>query len=389
VGRWTPYDATLMATLPPDPEILRVPGPEPRPGGRWRSRTERWLLIESSWDRWWIDGSTLRGSEARDIDVVYAVMSPYASAEAAVRLSRALGVPWVADLGDPWALDEMIVYPSRLHRRLELRTMGRILGTAAAVSMSTEEAADRVRRRFRELDGTPVVAIPNGFDARDFAGPAPVRKPDVFRIVHTGYLHTALGRKYQRFAPLRRILGGAVPGVDVLPRSHIYLLEALDRLFAARPELRGRIELHLAGVLSDADREVIGDNEAVKVHEYVEHAEAVSMMRGADLLFLPMHDVNGSRATIVPGKTYEYLASDAPILAAVPAGDAKELMLTAGNTSVCAPTDVSAMVTAIEARVDAERVGRASQPRRQDVVAQYEYRHLAGRLARLFDGVLS
>ena len=59
--------------------------------------------------------------------------------------------------------------------------------------MNTPEAARRVRERFPELAGKAVVAIPNGFDADDFAGPAPARDDGTFRIVHTGYLHTAFG----------------------------------------------------------------------------------------------------------------------------------------------------------------------------------------------------
>ena len=64
------------------------------------------------------------------------------------------------------------------------------------------------------------------------------------------------------------------------------------------------------------------------------------MIRAADLLLLPMHDLpNGNRARLVPCKTYEYLASGRPILAALPEGDARDLL--AGNrrsTSAAPPT---------------------------------------------------
>ena len=39
----------------------------------------------------------------------------------------------------------------------------------------------------------------------------------------------------------------------MLTRSHVFLLEALDPLIAVGPELARRVELHLAGLLSDAD----------------------------------------------------------------------------------------------------------------------------------------
>ena len=68
-------------------------------------------------------------------------------------------------------------------------------------------------------------------------------------------------------------------------------------------------------------------------------------MRSADLLFLPMQDVPG-RAGLVPGKTYEYVAAGRPILAAVPEGDARDLLREAG-AHIVAPTDEAAMATVI------------------------------------------
>ena len=65
------------------------------------------------------------------------------------RVASSLGsweIGWIADLGDPWALDEMTVYPTGLHRRMEIAYMRRELRTAAAVVMSTPEAARQVVR---------------------------------------------------------------------------------------------------------------------------------------------------------------------------------------------------------------------------------------------------
>ena len=98
-------------------------GGPPHPGtgaagaAGWRGRAERWLGMQPHWSRWWVDGVTRIGSGLDDVDVIVATMSPYESAYAARRLSAELGRPWVADLRDPWALDEMTVFPSALHRR--------------------------------------------------------------------------------------------------------------------------------------------------------------------------------------------------------------------------------------------------------------------------------
>jgi hypothetical protein len=388
-GRWTPRDETLADDVPDATDVVRLSGPEPHQEGS-GERLQRWLRIRSPWSSWWIEGVVAAGLRAAsDTDLIYAWMQPYETAAAAARLSAQLQKPWVADLGDPWAFDEMIAYPSRIHRRLELRKMHALLGTAAAIVMSTDEAARRLVELFPDLRDRLVLSIPNGFDSGDFDRSLPPRDDDAFRIVHTGYLHTNLGQQYLRFKLARRILGGGDPAVDVLTRSHVYLLQAIDGLIRRRPELRGRIELHLAGVASDADHQAAAGYESVRMHGYVSHERAVELMMTADLLFLPMHDLPaGRRATIVPGKTYEYLASRTPILAAVPSGDARDLLKRAGNTMICSPRAVDCMRDAISAAFDARHAGSAAPTPDEQLLRLYEYRHLASRLAGLFDQVL-
>jgi glycosyltransferase involved in cell wall biosynthesis len=97
----------------------------------------------------------------------------------------------------------------------------------------------------------------------------------------------------------------------------------------------------------------------------------------------------GVRATIVPGKTYEYLASGRPILAAVPEGDARDILASAGNAEICRPDDVEAMARAVERQLDRALSGAPSPKPDPAVVARFEYRHLAGRLARVFEDVLA
>jgi glycosyltransferase involved in cell wall biosynthesis len=389
--RWAPEDRTLVAELPAGLEIRRVPaGDEPGPPSRWRGRAERWLRRPSRWGEWWVGGSTAAGARLTDCDLVYVWMQPYISAEAGVLLSRKLGKPWVADLGDPWALDEMMAYPSAVHRRLDERRMARSLGTAAAIVMSTQEAVERLRSTFPTLADRPLLAIPNGFDAADFAGPGPAHDENVFRIVHTGYLHTELGQEFRDTRTLRRLLRGSVPGLDILTRSHVVLVEAIGRLLRDEPALQDVLELHLAGVLTDADRTVAARCPVAKLHGYRSHAESIELMRGANLLFLPMQNLPpGVRATIVPGKTYEYLASGTPVLAAVPEGDARDILAEAGNALLVRPDDVDGLARELKRAIERWRRGESAPAADRTVVARFEYRHLAERLAGVFDDVLA
>jgi glycosyltransferase involved in cell wall biosynthesis len=385
-GRWTPADRTLLDELPDDLAVHRVSHPEPG-GSDGGDRKERWLGIRSPWSRWWIDGALETGRAAgRDVELVYAWMQPYQSAEAGALLSNALGKPWVADLGDPWALDEMIAWPTRWHARAARRKMGSVLSSARAIVMSTEEAARRVQADIRQLRAHDVLSIPNGLEPADFDVPADLRPEGTFRIVHTGYLHTNLGRQYERFALARAALGGRRRDVDVLTRSHVYLLQAVEKLRRTGVAGADTIEVHFAGVLSDADRDVLAPYDYVRTHGYLEHPQAVALMKSADLLFLPMHDLPpGSRATIVPGKTYDYLGAGRPILAAVPDGDARDLLLRAGGALVCRPRDADGMAEAIAGILDAG--GSAPTPD-SAVVSEFAYERLARRLADVFDRVV-
>jgi glycosyltransferase involved in cell wall biosynthesis len=382
---WTPTDATLGSG---GMTVHRVPGPEPPPSERWRARAEHWVLAPTPFSRWWVDGAEMAGVRAgRDADLVYASMSPFESGAAAARIASRLHVPWVADLRDPWALDEVFVYPTALHRRLEQRRMRQTLASAAAVVMNTPEASRQLRLHFPELSDRPIVTIPNGFDAADFTGTLRPRADKSFRIVHAGYVHTPDEGDLRR-QRLRRVLGGSFNGYDLFTRSHVYLLRAIEQLLAQDPALEQMVEVHLVGLLSERDREVIR-TDVVRTHGYLPHDQSVALLRSADLLFLPMHNLpSGRRARIIPGKTYEYLAAGRPILAAVPDGDIRDLLKAVGTATLCRPDDVDGMVAAILNAIQRRTASESTPEPKPDVLNRYERRSLASELAAVFDQVV-
>ena len=388
--RWAPIDSSLDADVSERLLVLRVAGPEPSIKGGWPRRLERVMDRRSAFSRWWTEGLTDALQRVRaDIELVYASLVPYDTAFPVAEFARRMHLPWIADLQDPWALDEMWIYPTALHRHWDIVRMRRVLGTASAIVMNTPEAVKRICRAFPELERKIVVSIPNGYDSADFAQLAPPDRTDGrFRIVHTGYLHTEEGLRLHDLRRLRAVVGGTATSVDVLTRSHVFLLKALRLLVREDPELAGIVEVVLAGVLTETDRAVAADCPYVRFPGYLAHHETIALMRSADLLFLPMQEVpRDERAGLVPGKTYEYLASGRPILAAVPYGDARDIVEAAGNASVCWPSDVGAIAAAIRDRIAAWRSGSAVELPDSRVVEQFERTTLTRHLADIFDSV--
>ena len=275
--QWGPVDETLSDRLPAGLQVSRLPAPEPERTSGWRCRAERWLRIEEPFARWWVEGVVATADEAaRSVDLIYASMSPFETGAAAARLSQASGKPWVADLRDPWALDDWLVHPTRLHRRLELRTMRRTLASAAAVVMNTPESAHELRRRAPELRDTPILTITNGFDRAEFEGEPHDSDASAFRIVHAGHVHTRVESRSTLIG--RRVLGGAAKGLNTRARSHLRLVEAIDLLIARRPDLRGAIRVELAGPMAPDD--IAALPAYASSLGYLPHAETIALLRG-------------------------------------------------------------------------------------------------------------
>jgi hypothetical protein len=87
-------------------------------------------------------------------------------------------------------------------------------------------------------------------------------------------------------------------------------------LIQQHPELQSNIEIHLAG---KTDTVILQDLEdlasMIKLRGYISHKDALMLMRQAHLLLLPLNEISSAN-TIgrIPGKLFEYIAMDKPIL---------------------------------------------------------------------------
>jgi hypothetical protein len=378
---WTPEDRTLMADVPEALPVYRAD---------WNVKEEKVVLRLKRRQEAYLKAAETAIHEHRP-EFVFVSMSPFQDAGIAIRLSQEYGLPWIADLRDPWALDEFQVYRSFAHRWLELRKMRKSLASAAGIIMNTPVARDRLLAAFPEFRDRQVTSITNGFDPEDFPPTGAKTRGEKFRIVHTGSFHTKMGMHQKSRQAQYRLLGRCERGMEILPRSPYYLLQALEQISRTDPAIYEALEVVFAGVMSDSDKELIsrsGVAGKVQITGYLGHSESAKETASADLLFLPLHGLQpGRRASIVPGKTYEYIGSGNPILAALPDGDAKCFVEASGNCRVTEPDNVEGIAEGIRYFFRQWESGTLSHTRDPGVTKAFERRTLTAQLADFLKGI--
>ena len=88
-------------------------------------------------------------------------------------------------------------------------------------------------------------------------------------------------------------------------------------------------------------------------------------------------------AAVLPSKVFEYLASGRPILAAVPPGDCREILERCGGAAIADPRDpatIAAQLGRLLAGVD------TTAPRKNECIEQFDFRHIAKRMAAVLAG---
>jgi glycosyltransferase involved in cell wall biosynthesis len=393
--RWAPRDDTLEKNLNINSIVLRISTPPPLPDTKIMRRLKKIFFLQDNFSKWWIRYAIKLGEEIikeNKIDVIYATMSPFQSSYVANYLSKKYNIPWVADLRDPWALDEMVLYPSLLHRRYDLFRMKVVLLGASAVIMNTQEAVESLKKHFFEFKNKHVLSITNGYDANDFNFNTDRKNINKFCIVHSGTLFSETGMQLKRRKTIYNVLGGANKNVNILGRSLVYLLKSLEEWIEECPEITNRLEVLLIGKLTPDDVAILEGRKCKNIFVctgYVSHEESVGYLKSANVLFLPMHGTTGGlRATTVPGKLYEYMASGRPILAAVPEGDAKDILMKSGLSYISPPDDNKLLLKGLKSIYnDWENNINRYNPN-WDYISMYERKNLTKKLAEVFNTVI-
>lgn len=241
------------------------------------------------------------------IDTVITTGPPHSLHLIGLGLKQRYDIKWIADFRDPWTTIgyhkelKLSKYAANKHKTLE----SQVLNTADAILVTSPTT----RKEFMELTDKPISVITNGYDDETV-----VKQPldDKFTLAHIGSF--------------------------LSERNPQVLWQALAELVNDNPEFAEKFRLKLIGAVS---REVLhsiadyGLNSYVDNLGYVSHAEAVSQQRKSQVLLLIEIDRPETKC-IIPGKLFEYMVSNRPILAIGPEGaDMAEIVKTT-NTGVFA-----------------------------------------------------
>lgn len=377
------YDPSLTSELG-DVPVVRVPVPD-----------EPWqrpvLDKHQAWGRGALDAAAEEWKTG-EYSVVLITMSPFSLAHVGDALRTRLGAPVVYDLRDPWTLDGWPVYRHAAQWWSHRRFMRRTLTPAAGVIANTPEAGRCIARTLPGLPAERLTVIPNGYDAEDFEGLSDIAPdPSVFTLALTGsvlsgvlYPPKGLVKRAKKLAEFR------AERMAPEGRTLKFLLDAVRLLRERKHPLVARLRVVVAGSNDEATARSVRESgvaEQVNLMGYLPHAESVRWLRRADALFLPLHDLPiGARSRIVPGKTYEYLASGRPILGCLPHGDARDLVERSGVGYIARPTDAHEIAERLDEMLTAWSAGRLPGGP-APWVAEYERAQQALALGRFLDRV--
>jgi glycosyltransferase involved in cell wall biosynthesis len=256
--------------------------------------------VESSWS-WWLSAYLKGRSLARrqSFDLIYSTGGAFAAHLAGRALKRSLGVPWLAEVHDPFITPGAT--PGTAQQKMQARVEGLICREADVAIWFTEQALASARARHPELGERGKMLLP-GIDP-PFKELPPYQPGPKFIVGHFGSLSAT--------------------------RNLVPFIEALEALQTRRPDLVAATELQVTGgpldAVSAARIEVspvrrcirhLGRIEADPVSGLSGREQILRRMRAVDVLLL-LHGEEPICEEYIPSKLYEYLWMQRPILATV------------------------------------------------------------------------
>ena len=248
--------------------------------------------------------------QENNIDTVITTGPPHSLHLIGLQLKEKLNVKWIADFRDPWTTIgyhkalKLTEASAKKHKDMEKKVM-----TTADFLLVTSPTT---KKEFEAITNKPIHVITNGYDVENVGR---LSLDEKFTLAHIGSF--------------------------LSERNPRILWKALRELTKENAEFRKHFELKLIGATS---QEVLDAIEEFKLSAfvnnlgYVSHQEAVEQQRKSQVLLLIEIDSEDTKS-IIPGKLFEYMVSERPILAIGPKDADFSVILQQTNTGTFALYD--------------------------------------------------
>ncbi len=240
-----------------------------------------------------------------EIDTIITSGPPHSLHLIGLELKQKMNLKWLADFRDPWTTIgyhkslRLSQYAANKHKQLE----SQVLNSADTIIVTSKTT----KTEFQALTTKPIEVITNGFDVEKVDKQTLDTK---FSLAHIGSF--------------------------LSERNPKILWESLVELCNEIPEFKSHLEIKLIGAISNEVLETIdqfGLNSVLNNLGYVSHAEAVAHQRKSQILLLIEINSEATKS-ILPGKLFEYMVSERPILAIGPKDSDFAEIITNTNTGV-------------------------------------------------------
>lgn len=243
--------------------------------------------------------------EENNIDTIVTSGPPHSLHLIGLQLKKDLNVNWFADFRDPWTTIgyhkalKLSSSAEKKHKALEAKVL-----TSADTIIVTSKTT---KTEFQAITSKPIEVITNGYDIEKIE-----KQPldEKFTLAHIGSF--------------------------LSERNPKILWEALQELVAENADFKNDFRLKLIGATSQEVLDTIASfqlNDHVHNLGYVPHQEAVEHQRKSQVLLLI--EINSSATkSIIPGKFFEYMVSERPIIAIGPKDSDFAEIITTTNTGV-------------------------------------------------------
>jgi glycosyltransferase involved in cell wall biosynthesis len=243
--------------------------------------------------------------QENNIETIITTGPPHSLHLIGLDLKKHLNINWIADFRDPWTTIgyhkelKLSKWASAKHKALEKE----VLTTCDTILVTSPTT----KSEFERITNQPIEVITNGYDVEKIEKKS---LDENFTLAHIGSF--------------------------LSERNPQILWESLSELIDENEAFANHFKLKLIGAVSKEVIQSISDNKLdtfVQNLGYVSHEEALIHQRSSQVLLLIEIDSDDTKC-IIPGKLFEYMVSERPILAIGPKNSDFENILKQTNTGV-------------------------------------------------------